>query len=206
MSKVVEKVIDVVTGRKIIERKLKSRPRSVDKFLKKYPDVKVREFIVCRKPIQSEVAKVLNLMTKGNLDKVKEKYNYDDIFHLYGFLILDNGKKFYIEKNEIVVMKEYRGNISRKNLDCKTKRIKPKNMVDLIQEAERTYPNLYLYSATHDNCQRYIRHIAHTLGVNDLDDFIMQYQATEVLTGNSKKVAKSLTSIGNLFKRFIRKD
>ena len=220
MSKSVgTKIIDALTGRVIVEKVqtaiekkvektvdkfLKSRPSSVSHFMKKYPKAKIREFRVCRKPIQSQYTKLLNVWTKGNVQRVKKKYDYDDIFHLYGFLIMDNGKKFYIEKNEIVIMKEYQGRIPEEDLDCEIRRdFTPMNIVEFIKKAEKTYANLYLYSATHDNCQRFMRHMARTLGITGLDDFIMQYNAGEILQGSVKENAKKITSIGNVFSRLL---
>ncbi len=216
MSKSVgTKLIDALTGRvavakvqdvieKKVEKVLKSRPSSVSNFMKKYPKANIREFRVCRKPIQAQYTKLLNVWTSGNVDRVKKKYDYDDIFHLYGFLIMDNGKKFYIEKNEIVIMKEYQGRIPEEDLDCEIRRnFTPMNIVEFIKKAEKTYANLYLYSASHDNCQRFMRHMARTLGITGLDDFIMQYNAGEILQGSVKENAKRITSIANVFSRLL---
>ena len=181
----------------------KSRPKGVNHFLKKYPDVNIREIRVCRKPIKKEFTKIMNWVSGGELEKVKKKYDYDDIFHLYAFLILDNGKKFFVEKNEIVVMKEYRGRIEDKHMDCKNKFVSPMKFKDFVKKAEKSYKNIYLYSAHNDNCQKFVRHLANTLGTKELDSFVMQYNAGEILKGSVKENAKKVTTMANLMARLF---
>ena len=175
MSKVLAAKIIGKEVEKSLSKLAKSRPKSVSHFMKKYPDAKIREIKVCRKPIKEQFTKLLNWWSGGELEKVKKKYDYDDIFHLYAFLIMDNGKKFFIEKNEIVVMKEYRGRIEDKHMDCKSKRVSPMKFTDFVVKAEKSYKNIYLYSAHNDNCQKFVNHIANTLGAN---------VTTTIITGN----------------------
>ena len=81
---------------------LTSRPGVVDRLIKQYGDKKVVQIIILRKPVNSGVQKLLNVITLGGYNKAKKEMNYDEVYHLYLNIILDNGKTIGIEKNQRV--------------------------------------------------------------------------------------------------------
>jgi hypothetical protein len=84
---------------------LTKKPKDVDDILKKYGNNTVVEFNVCRSPIDSMTRVLLNTITLGNFSKEQKKYNYDEVYHLFAILKLDNGIYLKTERNQRVVLK-----------------------------------------------------------------------------------------------------
>lgn len=191
----------------VITKPLRDRPKSLNKFLKKNPDVKVSEIRICRKPVRKEISFLLNIISKGKVEKVKKKYNYDDIYHLYSILVLEDGRKFHFEKNEIVVIKQISNKQDLKHTDCVNRVVVSKNFKGLIEELESENKKLYFYSAQRHNCQAFISQIAHKLGVRDLDKFINQYGAKDIFKNKGlRQFALKITTMANAGKRLLGMD
>ena len=85
---------------------LTKMPKQVSESLMMYGDFKVNKIIIGREKIQRVVQYLFNAITFGNFNQEKEKYGYDDIFHLFAILVLDNGKKLITERNQRIVLME----------------------------------------------------------------------------------------------------
>ena len=81
---------------------LSKMPKQVSESLMIHGDFKVIKIIIWREKVQF----LFNAITLGNFNKEKEKYGYDDIFHLFAILVLDNGKKLITERNQRIVLME----------------------------------------------------------------------------------------------------
>jgi hypothetical protein len=55
----------------------------IKKILKKYGDKKIVAIRVGRRPISSMVEKAFNLISLGKWKKLRKKYYYDKLFHLF---------------------------------------------------------------------------------------------------------------------------
>lgn len=79
----------------------KSRlPTALEKALKQYGGETIKNVIVCRAPVQKGIQTLLNVATGGELDRKLKASEYTDLYHLSMYLVLSNGKKFKIEKND----------------------------------------------------------------------------------------------------------
>ena len=81
---------------------LTSRPGVVDRLIKQYGDKRVMQVTILRKPVQGGVQKLLNLITLGGFNRAKNEMKYDEVYHLYVNMTLDNGQTIGIEKNQRV--------------------------------------------------------------------------------------------------------
>ena len=85
---------------------LKNFNPSVKKVLRKYGDKKIKSLSVARKPVSGVIQSAINYISKNGLEKARQKYAYDDIYHLALVVELDSGKRLTVEKNEIVSITE----------------------------------------------------------------------------------------------------
>ena len=186
---------------------LRGRPKSLTKFLKNNPDLKIIHIRICRQPVEKYINYFVNLITAGRVNEAKKNYNYDNIYHLFAIITFNDGRKYHLEKNEIVIMNEISQEQNLKHTDCKDRTIHKRNFKKLIESAEKDYKNLYLYSAHQDNCQAFIRHIAHKLGIRSLDSFIMQYGAKDILQDKgARNFTIQITTLANAGRRLLGLD
>ena len=135
---------------------LTSRPGVIDKLIKQYGDKKVLQVVILRKPVNTGVQKLLNLITLGGYNKAKKEMNYDEVYHLYLNITLDNGKTIGIEKNQRVGVA---------SAGFPTSGVEPSNMLklscsvllkDMIEKAEQAGGDtFYRYNAVTANCQKF---------------------------------------------------
>ena len=178
--------------KKIIQ-KLQKRPRVVDKLLKEVGDRNIVRLDVCRNPINSIFRKALNILTRGKFEDVVKKYAYDDIYHLFMNMTLDDGTVYSIEKNQRVKLKK--GGIkTTKKGECRTMKIN-KNLRTFIQNGEKTGNSFYRYSAHQHNCQDFIMRLLSSNGIHGLNSFVKQ-NAKELLTPFASKIVQGITDVG----------
>jgi hypothetical protein len=164
-SKVVNKVKDVA---KNIYDRIKSiftgvsGSASLRKFLEKYGNEKITAIKVGRQPISGYIRKILNLLSLGKLEKGLKELKYDDLFHLYMYIKLSNGKTFHLEKNQRIAI--YEEGVKGETIDVPLK--SPITVIDFIEKAKkRMGDKFYPYSAIENNCQNFI---ANVLSANGL--------------------------------------
>jgi hypothetical protein len=165
--------------------------------MKQYGNNNIVSIVVARAPVQKIVQKLLNIITLGKFDAIRRKLNYDDVYHLYLILTLDNGKRLRLEKNQVVQMTHYssdkpekqempvsmRGNITLNDfIDKVIKRI---GIKDFIR-----------YSSDNLNCQHFVDNLltANNLNNPELRKFIMQ-DIKQLLTPIARDIGQVATDI-----------
>ena len=183
---------------------LTSRPGVVDRLIKQYGDKKVVQIIILRKPVNSGVQKLLNVITLGGYNKAKKEMNYDEVYHLYLNIILDNGKTIGIEKNQRVGVSDSGFPLSG---------VEPSNMLkmscnvllkDMIEKAEQAGGDtFYRYNAVTANCQKFVSVLLNSSGIVGADNFIMQDATQLIKNSGLKRLATGITDIAALGERAI---
>ena len=84
--------------RKKINKRLDTRPKAMNKFLKKNGHKAVVKIDICRRPVNSIFRKVLNILSRGHLEEALKKYHYDQIYHLYINITLSDGKNMHLRR------------------------------------------------------------------------------------------------------------
>jgi len=166
-----------------IEGPRKKFPPSVRKYLKENGNKKIIRMSVYRAPISETIQKILNIVSFGNWNKVKNKLNYDDIFHLgLKFELID--KTGIIEKNHVIQINKFR---NEKNSETMSVDISGKefNLNILLLNTKKAYSSekeFFDYNAVTNNCQRFIYSILkeNNLLTNELKKFILQ-DAKEII-------------------------
>lgn len=150
---------------------LASVPGSVKRMTRSHGDKKITSIDICRTPVLSKYQKALNLVTLGGVNAVKQKYSYDDIYHLFLVLTFENGDRYSIEKNQVVKIHKN----PRPGGECKSARTNGSTFANMMSQANiRHGDGFYRYSAHKNNCQAFVRAIANALGAQSFNSFISQ--------------------------------
>jgi len=148
-------------------------PPSIRKWLEQNGDKKIIDITICRTPVQSYVTKSLNYLSFGRFEEIKKNLKYSDMFHLYMFIKLDNGKTYRIEKNEVARLTE----TNKIDGESKHVRIKSFNLSEFINNGFNMQPsNFWLYDPKLNNCQTFIKSLldGNHINNNELNSFVLQ--------------------------------
>lgn len=196
-NKIKKRIVDVFKGiRKIA-------PPHVRKWLETYGKNTIINIVIARVPIKYFVDKFLNLVSLGTFDYVKKSLNYEDMFHLYAYITLDNHKTFHIEKNHVIEVAEnndIQGDHMRVDLNGLKTNLDTFFFNAVEYEKNRGF-NIFLYDGKDSNCQVFIRAllVANGLYNEELNNFIMQDAVTlfERMPEYVHTVAKTITDVAS---------
>ncbi|KAL6046003.1 hypothetical protein QOT17_022438 [Balamuthia mandrillaris] len=149
-------------------------------LVSQYGNIPIIAMFVVRSLIQRAITTLGNILTMGQLDKTRQKLQYDDLYHLYLVLQLQSGHVIRLEKNQVVSAK------LASNAD-----LQPRNrgalQIQLVGEPllatllDNTLKavgkqRMWLYSADRYNCQLFIHDILAANGMltEELKQFIVQ--------------------------------
>lgn len=156
---------------------LTARPLAVKNLLTQYGDQGISKIDVCRQPIIGIFKEGLDKLTGGDLSKVVKEKGYDNVFHLYCIITLDNGTRIRLDKNQRVTIQVNPGSLNSEAV-CKSVTLPQKETLEtLIDKGEKLgnqIGSFYRYSAWDNNCQKFIKALLNASGVTSLDGFIMQ--------------------------------
>lgn len=182
---------------KVIDEIRKNAPSKVKVVISKYGSNKIVEMSVCRNPVQKGITFLINILTKGRLEQNKNKLNYDNLFHLYMLLKLDNGVILRAEKNQTVTITEVK---TLQDSDCMSVDVKLKKAItfaELLSNTENKVgkDRMWVYNIIDKNCQIWIDHILTSNSLNNgrLKQFILQ--DAETLLKDEPKVSKLATKV-----------
>lgn len=176
-----------------IEGPRKIAPPAVRNFLEVHGNDKISSIIVCRKPILKVIDTFLNILSLGQVNENKKKFNYDDLFHLYA-LVTINGVPYKFEKNHVVEITKS----GVQAADCKVVNLnKSLTVKEFIDNGEKYQKyGFWLYNPANNNCQVFIESLlkGNNLSTPDLIKFIKQ-DAINVLTHTTGKLGEYITNI-----------
>ena len=178
----------------------KQFPKSARDFLTKYKDVKISNFVIRKNPIQSGVEKVLNFISQGKYNEIKEDYAYDTMYHLRLDFEID-GRIYMTEKTANI---QFRNGMTTE--EDEVYKISSDKSIPLLTAVENTYKkmgsNFFSYDAFTNNCQNYIMNFlsANGLLTSDAKNFIYQPvdDMVKKLPSYVKKFASGVTKIGSV--------
>jgi hypothetical protein len=178
----------------------KQFPKTARDFLTKYKDAKISNFVIRKNPIQSGVEKVLNFVSQGKYNEIKQDYAYDTMYHLrLDFEIA--GRIYMTEKTANI---QFRNGMTTE--DDEVYKISSDKSIPLLTAVENTYKkmgsNFFSYDAFTNNCQNYIMNFLSSNGLltGDAKNFILQPvdDMVKKLPSYVKKFASGVTKIGSV--------
>lgn len=178
----------------------KQFPKSARDFLTKYKDAKISNFVIRKNPIQSGVEKVLNFISQGKYNEIKEDYAYDTMYHLRLDFEID-GRIYMTEKTANI---QFRNGMTTE--EDEVYKISSDKVIPLLTAVENTYKkmgsNFFSYDAFTNNCQNYILNFLSSNGLltGDAKNFIYQPvdDMVKKLPSYVKKFASGVTKIGSV--------
>lgn len=184
-------------------------PKSVKNFLKSKGDKKIVNIEIGRVPVQKTIGVLVNLITNGKYNKVKNKLGYDNWFHLFMIITLDDGSKHKLEKNQTIKISNYSKSNNEENI--KVSKI-PDDLTlnSMFNKAYERYGEKRIneYYALSWNCQRFLIDLlaASKLLTIPLKRFILQDAGVlgKEISNDGKTKIKKITDIGNYVDRILQ--
>jgi len=175
---------------------LNKRPKAINDFLKLHGNKNIRRIIVSRIPVSAKIQFIANLVSNGGWTANMKKLNYDDVYHLFMIVELDDGLLFKIEKNsrvDITVGKRTLGDtmINIDNIE--------NTLNDMFEFSERLYglERIYRYDPFKTNCQVLLVDLLSSIDkiTPQLKTYIMQNAASLIENDIFKYIAKGVTDL-----------
>ena len=165
-------------------------PQNVKNALSKIGNNKITSARVGRTPVQAVIQGAL---------KVVASVPYDDLFHLFIELTLDNGQKWILEKIErINLVKEDRS--KKQGAEFTSSFPVNKTMNELFQNTKNKMGDRFLpYQSASNNCQVFIMGVLDGNGLNNSERTSFVKQDTKSIFAKNpalRKFANTLTDIG----------
>ena len=176
-------------------------PPAIRQFFFDNATANVRAIMVGRVPVVSAVQKILNIASLGQLKKNLAKANYDQLYHLYLYIALDNGKLFTLEKNQVVKLTNGNpyGNASDINKMLLVPVPHPIRFYDFIKKPmDAIGHDLWVYDPAKNNCQKFVYDILNANGLMNagLKGFILQDpEKIFESSGLLKKISQATTDL-----------
>jgi hypothetical protein len=172
--------------------------------LRKFGDEPIIALEVVRTPILKVLDKVINIISFGKFNKLKQKYSYDDLFHLQMVAkvnVNEHFKNVVLEKNEVINIST---NVSSKSTSQMINvPMKPGMTINQILDNARSKAGdakFFLYDAFKANCQDFILLLLNSSGLsnNSIESFIKQdvSKVAEGLPDHVKKIMGLTTDLG----------
>jgi len=185
----------------------KQFPPKVRKIIQDNSNKNIVSITVGRNPVQKKVTTLLNLLSLGKVEEAQKDLNYDDLYHLFMLVGLDDGKTLLVEKNAVINMEYVRPDYQAKdkvsvnvNHDIK--------FGEMIENAvNHVGPDIYLYNAQTNNCQVFISNLLLYSGLltNELSGFISQdiVKVLETSPGYIEQITNFATELNAKWDRFV---
>jgi hypothetical protein len=173
-------------------------PPQFRQFLEEFGNNKIETAFVCRKPIQSFINTFFNFITFGQFETALKNLNYDELFHLYIVINLDNNRSFRVEKNEVVrVEPTYEGCEDYLSAPIR----KPIKVIDFFENGKKQQPDdFFLYDAKTNNCQVFLTSLLNGNNINtpQLNSFVKQDAIAifSQMPAYAEKIGKFITDLG----------
>ena len=152
-----------------------------------YKNNNIIKINVYRKPVSKILKKLLNVISFGKFMNNLKKSPYDEIYHLFMVITLDNNINILIEKNERINIKILNNiDILNLNNDKFTQKIDiiindKINFYDLLYNTYKIMGNnFYIYDSSLYNCQNFILNILRANNIYQIEYYNFIYQDASV--------------------------
>lgn len=173
-------------------------PPKVRDIIDKVGNKTIKSITIKRTPVDGLLTGALSVFSLGKFGKRLEK-NFDELFHLFIDITLDDNSRVSLEKNEVINM-----DINSKNRPKTESKIVynvPQITInELLNNTQQYMDNRYfIYDAKNNNCQDFIMSVFKSNNIGNEEDYNFIKQDTDQLFKNLpylKKIAHAVTNIG----------
>jgi len=131
-------------------------------LIDKYANMPIKAICIYKEPLEKKVNMLTNALSAGQMGQLKKKYGYDEMFHLYMVITVqqsqDNFAPILVEKNEVINIHEYPNvNPNAQKLEL---HLSPKfnyTFKQFLDNGQRVMGSRYFtYDPFDNNCQVFI--------------------------------------------------
>ena len=175
-------------------------PPKVRSILEKVGDQKIKSITIKRTPVAGVLLGTLSLFSLGKFGKRMQR-EYDELFHLFIELTLENNKKVTLEKNEVINMDMNPKSRPHTESESVNTPISDFTLNEMLNNTEKLMgkTKFFGYNLTNNNCQDFILSFFKANNIGTSEDFNFIKQDTKNLFNNLpilRKFANTLTDIG----------
>ena len=164
--------------------------------LSRYGDVPIKSIMVCRSPVQQTVQEAMNLVSLGAFKKRLSRQSYDEIYHLFALITLEDGTVLTLDKQAILTLK-----VGNKNYQDSINVSQPfTNLNEMLEKTKSSMGNdaFFGYNAKSNNCQVFLFQFLQANGkaTPQLRSFIVQ-DVDSLFDDNLEYFSKLVTDLGS---------
>ena len=196
----------------IIKNRIHFQPRKwptkrFENFLNENGPKTIVSIKLGKQPIQSATKTVLNWMSLGKFEKMKKQLKYQDVYHNFLVVRLEDGAQWIIERKHVVLARPYKQSMNDPNMvwipiPCNL------TLSELIEKASKDDSNFWKYDPEKCNCQTFVRDIVcKNVSVSkDVEEEIRPQDSRQLLGTLPKginKIPKLVTDVASVGDRII---
>jgi hypothetical protein len=182
-------------------------PPAERNLIEKYGNSKIIKIEVYREPLEKLTKLATTVLTLGQIDDLKKKYSYDELYHLFLVITVDyNGipVPITVEKHEIINIHEYpkiKKDAERININIRGYN---GTFREFLKNGETRMGDKYwFYNAFNNNCQIFVLNLLEAnppIIANNPEAKQFIYQDVSGLTTDLNPISKGLINLGTALK------
>jgi len=179
------------------------------KTLEDYGNMKIINMAVGKTPLHLILTSTLNLATVGELSRLAKQEGYDNLYHTFLILDMENNIKIIVEKNEVINIAVFNPSSLSQKTELKNIGIHQTIILnDLINNTQnRMKGSFFTYDPFYNNCQNFVKNIllSNNLWTQEIDNFF--YQDVSNIKKNLNpiipKIMRKITDFGAITSRIL---
>ena len=169
--------------------------KSTLNLIKKYGDKTIVGLIVKRKPISVSAILTLARKVSKTLERTFSSKVYDELYHLYIEIRLEDGTTLILEKNSVIALSKTTRKAEEEYVVSNVPDITLNQMLDKTQVKMKS--KYFVYDAIKNNCQVFLLAIMTSNNISGTETFIKQ-DVSKLIGKAIQKSIKTLTEIGGI--------
>jgi len=170
--------------------------KAVRDVLSQYGDQQIKSITVCRSPVSSAVQEAMNVASLGAFKKRLSRQPYDELYHLFALITLEDGTVLTLDKQAQITLKV--GNKTYKD----SMAVAPPftTIKEMLDNTQKSMGNsaFFGYNAKSNNCQVFLYNFFESNGkaTPQIRSFIMQ-DVNRLFDDNLEYFSKFVTDLGS---------
>ena len=180
--------------------------------IQEFGNWKVAKMWIYRKPIVTAIDKVLNFISLGTWQEQKNANNYDNLFHLGLFCLMNDEKGRFVnvlaEKNAVIEVTRTTFNVNSYGETLPVHVFKPITLIQLLDGGQRILgDDWFKYDPFKNNCQIWVRSLlmGATLYTEKENAFVFQpvEDIVKKMPSYVPSIARVVTDLGGIADRLM---
>ena len=166
------------------------------KVLEQYGNIPIKSIKVCRSPVQQAVQEAMNVVSLGAFKKRLSRQSYDQIYHLFALITLENDTVLTLDKQSQLTLK-----VGSKTYQDSIDVSPPFSTIsEMLNNTRKAMGDslFFCYNAKSNNCQVFLYSFFESNGkaTPQLRDFIMQ-DVSSLFDDNLEYFSNLVTDLGS---------